>query len=163
MGVKQYFEELHERAEYKLFSKIRLATNGCLEWQGWVGSNGYGEIEIAKKFYFVHRYFYMLWGGSLSDNLCVLHKCDNRICVNPAHLFLGTRNDNNKDRANKNRSFRQRGALSPKAKLSSHQVVEIRKKLLNKVYGIGNLLANEYEVSPSIISLIKCNRHYKEV
>lgn len=62
--------------------------------------DGYGSIDSEQ----VHRVSYKLYNGEITPPLCVLHKCDNPICVNPQHLFLGTRGDNNKDRAIKHRS-----------------------------------------------------------
>lgn len=69
-----------------------------------------------------------------STDLCVLHKCDNPKCVNPSHMFLGTRRDNNIDKANKGRAARLVGSNNPRATLDESVVIQIR-----ALYGLGIL------------------------
>ena len=83
-------------------------ASGCWEWQSAIRGNGYGAffthlIEEGRKCHGAHRYSWMLANGPIPDGLWVLHKCDNRICVNPDHLFLGDRTDNMRDCAQKGR------------------------------------------------------------
>ena len=91
------------------FFKYVTISNGCWEWTGW-RSRGYGRFRIGKEIYFSHRIIYMIYNGWLerSYNLRnhVLHKCDNRSCVRPDHLFLGTNNDNIADMVQKGRQSR---------------------------------------------------------
>lgn len=90
--------------EAKFESRIeRVTESGCWIWTGLLSNVGYGKIGVGLKTYSVHRYAYETYIGKIPKNLLVLHKCDNRCCVNPAHLFLGTQSDNIKDMYAKNR------------------------------------------------------------
>lgn len=105
----------------------RLVKNqGCWEWIGDKESKGYGRIGYNNKQHKAHRVSWMLHNGPIPKDLCVLHKCDNPSCVNPNHLFLGTYQDNNKDRAEKSRSADQRGDKSHVSKLTWKKVKMIR-------------------------------------
>lgn len=86
----------------KFLSKIKVVASGCWEWQGRLNQAGYGELGRHTR---AHRVSYALHKSD-PQGLCVLHKCDNPPCVNPEHLFLGTRKDNNQDRVKKGRSFK---------------------------------------------------------
>lgn len=95
--------------------------------------NGYGEFAYSRRNDRAHRFAWKITNGEIPGGLCVLHKCDVRLCVNPNHLFLGTREDNITDKVSKNRQARgeilasgRRGELSGKAKLTMAQVIEIR-------------------------------------
>lgn len=94
--------------EERFWSKV--ATKGpddCWEWGAGIGANGYGKFRLSdpRREAGAHR---MAWalakGAEVPEGLCVLHKCDNPPCCNPAHLFLGTKGDNNRDRAEKGRT-----------------------------------------------------------
>jgi hypothetical protein len=103
-----------------------LNDNGCWEWQRGRRPNGYGVLMINRSPQYAHRVSFMLHVGPIPDGLCVLHRCDNRCCVNPDHLFLGTKGDNNRDRAAKGRSAPRHGEFSASRKLTWEDVRFIR-------------------------------------
>lgn len=99
-------------------------TDTCWEWTGKISRTGYGEITKSvshfKTYFRTHRFSYELHFGKIKDGLFVCHSCDNRKCVNPVHLFLGTIEENHKDMVAKNRHYTPRnpktGRLIPKTK-----------------------------------------------
>ncbi len=108
----------------RFWSRINK-TSYCWNWIG-TKRGKYGCLEVNGVLTAAHRFSWQIHFGNIINNLCVLHKCDNTLCVNPNHLFLGTSSDNNKDRAIKNRSWKPKGILHPLAKLTDDEVRRIR-------------------------------------
>jgi len=107
----------------------------CINWLGATNGVGYGITWFNKKKEYAHRVAYIKANGEIPDGMFVCHSCDNPLCVNPKHLWLGTRSDNMKDMVKKGRG---RGQLKPKyenqqLKISLKQAKEIR-----KLYATGN-------------------------
>jgi hypothetical protein len=125
--------------------------NGCWEWQGSRLPQGYGILGIKKRNHYAHRVSWEQHHGPIPPGMCVLHRCDNPPCLNPAHLFLGTQGDNMRDMAKKGRA---------KAKLTEEQVRELRqRKGTRTIYEF----AAEYGVSKSLIGYVLNGRVWAHV
>jgi hypothetical protein len=122
-----------ERTLKRFWSKVdRKGPDECWEWTGFRMKFGHGRLRFSGKKMLAHRLAWELSNGSIpatqgGQQTCVCHRCDNPPCCNPAHLFLGSRADNNADRDNKGRQGAPRGESSNFAKLNSEQVLEIRR------------------------------------
>ena len=74
-----------------------IADDDCMNWSKGCGSHGYGQFYIGKKPFLAHRISWELSFGPIPAGMYVLHKCDNKKCVRPSHLFIGTQSDNIND------------------------------------------------------------------
>lgn len=88
------------------FMKYVSKTETCWEWVGSKFPKGYGQFQVDYKPGQAHRWAWIFFKGEIPVGLHVCHKCDNRSCVNPEHLFLGTNEDNHKDKVFKGRQAR---------------------------------------------------------
>ena len=138
---------------YKRFEDkyVPITESGCWVWMRNTFRCGYGAFSWHGENIGAHRAAWMLYKGEIPDGMNVLHKCDNRLCVNPDHLFLGNQKDNILDMVNKKRHIH--GVMFPHLKLNDEKVREIRRR-----YGAGCSdmaeLAREYGVALQTISTI---------
>lgn len=103
VGPKEALAAAQQRFEQ---SFVRT-QDGCWEWQDrGAAAGGYGRFTAGGTRWQAHRAAYQLFVGDIPDELCVLHRCDNRPCVRPDHLFLGTRPENTADMVAKGRQAR---------------------------------------------------------
>lgn len=129
----------------RLVFKTKRRATGCIEFLGHITDRGYGQINLGNNVrQLAHRTSYRLFVGEVPKGLRVLHRCDNPICVHPAHLFVGTAKDNSQDMVRKGRSaFGERSAA---AKLTDRKVFAIRRHLdagmsqaeLGRRFGVSN-------------------------
>lgn len=120
--------------------------SGCWLWTKGTRSFGYGNFFVKSPdlHQAAHRVSWEIYRGEIPEELCVLHRCDTPSCVNPDHLFLGTRRENSADMARKKRSTI--GSRNPNSKLTEADVLAIRSSLeshskIAKKYGVlfGNI------------------------
>jgi hypothetical protein len=148
----------------RFWSKVNK-TNECWEWTAYKQKNGYGQFGIGRHcIVYAHRVSAYLAGiaaslksESTNDQIC--HTCDNRGCVNPAHLFKGTAKDNALDRDLKGRTNSAKGEYSGRAKLSAQDINNIRSYYSEKE-ATQKELATQYQVHPSHISRIINNKKW---
>jgi len=168
-------EELRIKvAEKKRFYAKIDTTGTCWEWHGSMAPNGYGQFYREKgKSRQAHRIAWEYENGEIPQGLYVCHKCDNRKCCRPDHLFLGTHSDNMRDMVSKNRHntvpgcfamLKVRncsGSRNPQAKLSEEDAELI--KSIPKVYGRGAKVARHFGVHEEIVSGIWRGKRWKHI
>jgi hypothetical protein len=140
----------------------------CWIWQGHIleKPDNYGMMCVqnmrGKRQWccWAHRLSWEIYRGEIPEGMNVLHTCDTPPCVNPNHLFLGTRGDNNHDRHRKSRTAV--GEEMPQHKLTEEEVIEIREKYATGQY-IQQELADEYGVAGNTISYIVNRKRWKHL
>ncbi len=139
-----------------------LNTDGCWEWTGVENSNGYGRFSYKNRHRLAHRFAYSIFFGEVPIGMKVCHSCDNRKCVNPKHLWLGTQSENLADAVAKGRmrSPDTRADRNGNTSLTWEKVRAIREmhdKGARKFH-----LASLFGVSPSTIGNITNHETWKE-
>ena len=142
----------------RLINGINSAPEvGCWEWRRANNGYGYGTLTVNRKTKLVHRLAYEYSKGPIPTGMHVCHTCDNPSCINPDHLFLGTRNDNMKDCFLKGRSnihpISFPGETNPRSKLTQHQVKHIRLLLAQQM--TQDTIAKKFGISQAQVSNIK--------
>lgn len=132
---------------YKRFKdKVKIVDSGCHEWQSTIKRDGYGQFHHDGRAQRAHKVSYELFKGEVPSGVVIMHTCDNKKCVNPDHLKLGTTRDNIADMDAKKR----RGT---KSKLTNADVAEIKKMLADR--HSQQSIADKFGVYQTTISRIK--------
>lgn len=132
-------------------------SEGCWIWSGNVGKDGYGKVTFSKRTLRAHRVSYAISNGVCIDSLgglLVCHKCDNRLCVSPNHLFSGSQLDNIRDMLSKKRERPPFGENHWNTKVSHNDVLSMR-----QLYASGNTQASiafRFGVDQSHVSRVCC-------
>lgn len=133
---------------------------GCWEWVGLRDKKGYGLYHRDGGAERAHRVAFEFWNEGVKPTLNVLHKCDNRPCVRPNHLYEGTQSQNMKDMFERGRARRASGADAYNAALTKGQAEEVRASYLKVPTAE---LAKKYGVSLATIGRIGVGISYKKV
>lgn len=133
----------------RLYSRVNKTENGCWEFVGALRS-GYGAIKFKNKIMGTHRVSYELSYGDIPEGFLVCHKCDNRKCINPDHLFLGTHKDNMQDCLVKGRMVIDKGVKFVKGNYPNNTSISLEKAIFVK-----NIIANRGK--KSLVEIAKEN------
>ena len=139
--------------------------NGCHNWTHYINNCGYALV--VNRFYKEHgratghQLSWIAHKGEIPAGMCVLHKCDNRRCINPEHLWVGTQAENMRDMIEKGRDVRRKGSDAAGAKLTDAQVRLIR---LARLAGITTkVLGDAFAITPGHVSAVALRRKWRHV
>lgn len=141
--------------EYLLSCSITDEQTECIEWQK-AKSKGYGAVFFNGKTVRTHCVSYILNIGNIPDGLFVCHHCDNKLCINPEHLFVGTQKNNIQDAISKGRMLL--GEKNGHAKLTKKDIISIR-----QMDGFHRDIAKMFGVSRGCISHVKRRSTWKHI
>lgn len=156
-GQRQALEE-------RFWPKIdRRGPDECWPWKASLTTTGYGRFKVwSYQDIRAHRVAYLLEHGDPGE-LLVCHRCDNRPCCNPAHLFLGTQDDNTQDKMAKGRwkGGDHSGANNPRALLTEENVKEVW-RLIGKGW-TNTAIGARFKVHHATISVIRCGKSWRHL
>jgi|26BtaG_2_1085354.scaffolds.fasta_scaffold24804_2 hypothetical protein len=146
----------------RFLKKVNKIKDGCWNWKASKDKDGYGffyhnNMKGGK----AHRFSYEFYNGKIEKGKYVLHTCDNRSCVNPKHLYLGTALDNTQDRRVREQFVTVRGEKSHFAKLTERDVKEIR-QTYKKGFNLTDI-GRSFLTTPQNIYLIVNRKNWKHV
>lgn len=128
-----------------------IGESGCWVWLGYVTKDGYGRTTDGGQMKYAHRLSYEKAIGPIPGGMCVCHKCDVRCCVNPDHLWLGTRAENATDRDRKGRQSRKGNGGHLKFSRGTVRAIFLAEGSQAKI-------AAEFGVTQSFVSLVRAQK-----
>lgn len=150
---------LLERLSYN----SKMLKNGCIVWTGYVEKTGYATMRFKGNRIKVHRASWIAHNGDIPDGLLILHKCDNRKCINPDHLFIGTQQDNMDDMKTKGRDNRVgvKGSKNHNTNIDEVDVKMIRQRFIDGESR--KTLMCDYQLGKTTLQSILSNKSWKHV
>ena len=149
----------------RFFSKVSIDPRGCWEWTASTRS-GYGAFKLSHRIISAHRLSYRIFYGEDAGQMLVCHKCDNKRCINPEHLFLGTYSDNLKDSYDKGirpiqdlESFKK-GHIPAHRLLTDSDALKVKNTILNRGAKTLRQISEEIGVPYQTIRDISSGRSY---
>ena len=158
-GWATHFNFCGRPYEPVFWSKVLKIEDGCWLWQGAKKHDGYGLLNRLGKMKLAHRYSWELANGPIPEGKYALHHCDNPACVNPEHMYLGSKKDNARDKILRGRDT-TRGEGNIHSRLTEAQVREI---IPLKGVISGCKLAKKYNVNPGSIHAIWRGKAWKHI
>jgi len=146
----------------RFWSKVNKAEHGCWGWKTGLDGSGYGQFWLNGRNVRAHRVAYELEIEPIPDGQLVCHRCDNRACVRPAHLFAATNAENMADMAHKKRTRPQCGELNASARLTEVDVLAIRRLWAARSMS-QTRLAKQYGVSRGAITGVIYRANWRHV
>ena len=155
--------QMNKTLEERFYEKIEPEPNsGCWLWIEHLTPKGYGAMSYQGKKKRAHRVSYQIHNGPIPADKMVLHKCDNRSCVNPTHLYLGTHSENMLDMVTRGRQNKPKGSSQGSSKLTEQEVKEIR-----QIYKDGEITCSElgdrFDVTAQNIWFIVNRRTWRHI
>ncbi len=172
----EYSERESEKIIQRFMENVDVfqSPENCWEWQGPMLWNGYGKMDVCAKMHRAHRISYVIHNGEeIPDGMVIMHTCDNRRCVNPLHLKLGTQIENLADCKKKGRLCQgqrrseiqkrvsNKGESHYRAKLTKEDVLVIL-KLLKEGNSL-NSIAKKFNMNHGAIRGIKIGRNWAHI
>lgn len=154
--------QISRRDTERFWSKVRKGTSEqCWLWTGGLSATfGVGKFRLNGRKQTAARVVWAMFNGVIPDAMCVLHRCDNPACVNPGHLFLGTKQDNMADKKAKGRC--PKGVEQPGSKLTEFCVKMMRELRFKKGATVRSI-AKQFGVSAGLACLVINGKRWKHV
>lgn len=146
----------------RFWSKVSVGAPGaCWEWKSGLDEDGYALFKVDRRTTRAARFSALLIFGTIAPGLWVLHSCDNRKCVNPHHLFLGSPSENSLDREQKGRGRNSQGSANGANKLTESDVLEIRAMYKNGF--TQKEIAHRFNIDRANISVIVNRKTWRHI
>ena len=139
----------------RISERSSTKDNGCIEYTG--PKAVYGHIEYKRKTYLAHRISWELHNGEIPKGMCICHVCDNPLCINPNHLFLGTYLDNVRDMITKGRAKHGQRKTPKVTPLIAHEI-----RALHKLGIPHKIIAEKFNISRPMVSMVANNKRVQD-